>query len=63
MKPRTAAIVIPILALILAIIWRIASQGSDNIVVQPASASVSFENMLEEVDEEQLRWMREEGDL
>ncbi len=56
MKPRTAAIIIPILALILAVIWRIASEGTNRVPVRPASTSVSYENYLDEMDDEQRRW-------
>lgn len=56
MKPRTAAIIIPIFALILAVIWRIANEGTDRVPVRPASTSVSYKHYLEEMDDEQRRW-------
>lgn len=56
MKTRTAAIIIPALALIVALIWRIANEGTNRVPVRPASTSVSYEHYLEEMDDEQRRW-------
>lgn len=59
MTTRTALL----LALAAALLWRWLRRGSNRVRVRPAADSVSFENMLEEADPEQLRWMKERGEL
>lgn len=57
MKPRTA--IIAILALIVAYLWRVASEGArgtNRVPVRPAPVSVSYEHYLDEMDDEQRGW-------
>ena len=57
---KTRLTIAAILALFVARLYRLGNEP-DTITVHPASPSVSFENYLEERDEEQRRWDEEEG--
>ena len=59
MKPRTAALIAIALTLLLYWLWRVASEGArgtNRVPVRPAPVSVSFENYLDEMDDEQRGW-------
>lgn len=65
MNRRTIAITLALTAVAAVLLWRWVRQqrGTNRIEAQPASPSVSFEHLQEEADPEQLRYMREAGDL